>query len=230
MPIQQTLVPSTLPSSPLQYQLVASPYRPAMTIPVVRQREKRKSPRIKPTGLFTTLCTGGFSTLAVLIYLILILILPITKLVLGVLYVNQCPINRHIPLYMIVSGACGISTVVLLLLASACTFGRSMIKREKSTHAILLCIIATARGMQGAIAIFLFIWFFFGNIWIFGVRYRIRTDKPSDTNNYCHPSLYWFAFYVLIFTYIHAFLSCCIKFCLNFCCCGACDIWKKAFT
>lgn len=233
-PPTPTPPPPPLPSlSPLpaEYPLVVSPYYRPYQIPVTRQPiRKKKASRIKPPGLVNTLCTGGLSTIAVLIYLLFILALPIAKLVLGVLYVKECPVNKSIPLYLIVSGACGLAIVSLLLLSSVCTFSRSLIKRERSTHGLMLCTIAFSRGMQGAIKIFLFVWFFFGNIWIFGVRYRVRTDKPNDINNYCHPTLYWFAFYVLIFTYVQAFLTCCIKFCVNLCCCGACEIWQKAFS
>jgi hypothetical protein len=94
----------------------------------------------------------------------------------------------------------------------------------------MICTIALARGIQGVLAIFLFIWFFFGNYWVFGARQRVRTDRPDDTNNYCQPTLYWFAFYVLIFTYVYAIFICFMKFCTNFFCCGAFDIWKRAFS
>ena len=109
---------------------------------------------------------------------------------------------------MIVSGAAGLGIIFFLLLSSTCTFCRSSIQARKSTHQFMICTIALARGMQGVIAIFLFIWFFVGNFWVFGARYRVRTDRPDDTDNYCQPVLYWFAFYVLIFTYIYAIFMC----------------------
>ena len=108
--------PPPLPPFPTQYHFVPSPFQlqqPA-ALPVVRARRQRKPSPIKPPGLFTTLCSGGFSTVAALIYLSVSLALPIAKLVLGILYVSECPVNKHIPLYMIVAGSCGVAMVVLL--------------------------------------------------------------------------------------------------------------------
>jgi hypothetical protein len=221
-----------IPSIPTQYHIRPTPpsFQQFIPIPIVRPIKPKKYLREKPPGLFTTLSAGGFNTLAVLIYLSFLFALPIVKLVLGILYVGDCPINRNIPLYMIVSGACGLAIVILLLLSSAGTYCRSISNAKKSSHGFLICTAALARGMQGALAIFLFIWFFFGNIWVFTAGYRVRTDKPNDINNYCHPTLYWFAFYILIFTYTYAIFTCCIKFCVNFFCCGAFDGWHKAFS
>lgn len=246
-PVYQNLPPTPLPfpspslsipQIPTQYQIGSPPPPPPplprfqqfIPYPAVRQKEQKPILREKPPGLFTTLSSGGFNTLAVLIYLTFLLSLPITKLVFGILYIKECPVNKNIPLYMIISGACGLAIIIFLLLSSACTYCRAISNIKKSTHGFLICTIAISRGMQGALAIFLFVWFFFGNIWIFNVRYRVRTDKPNDINNYCHPTLYWFAFYILIFTYVYAIFTCCIKFCVNFFCCGACDIWYKAFS
>ena len=219
-----------LPPIPNHYQVDSPPIYRLAPIPVTRPVKQRKCTHEKPSGLFTTLSAGGLYTLAGLIYLSFLVALPVTKLVLGILYVKECPVNKNIPLYMIISGACGLAIVILLLLSSACTFCRSMSNANNLAHRLTICTIALARGVQGAIAIFLFIWFLFGNVWVFNAQYRVRTDRPNDTNNYCHPVLYWFAFYVLIFTYVYAVFTCCVKFCVNFFCCGACDTWYKAFS
>jgi hypothetical protein len=231
-PLYQNLppLPSPIPSLPTHYQIEPSPFQRFVPIPILHPKKQKKSSREKPPGLFTTLSAGGLSTLAALVYLIFLLALPITKLVLGILYIKECPINTNIPLYMIVAGGCGLTIIILLLLSSACTLCRSTSDPKKPTHGLMICTIAFARGMQVAITIFLFIWFLFGNIWVFNARYHVRTDKPNDINNYCNPTLYWFAFYTLIFTYVYAFFTCCIKFCFNFFCCGAFDAWYKAFS
>jgi hypothetical protein len=160
----------------------------------------------------------------------IVLALPITKLVLGIVHVNDCHVENNIPIYMIVSGACGLAIVLFLLLSSTCSYCRSSAIAKKSTHQFMICTIAIARGMQGLLAVFLFVWFFVGNYWVFSARTRVQTDRPNDSTTYCHPSLYWFAFYVLIFTYVSAIFLCFMKFFARFLCCGACDIWKRAFS
>jgi hypothetical protein len=131
---------------------------------------------------------------------------------------------------MIVSGACGLAIIIFLLLSSACNYCRAVTIAKKSTHRFMICTIALSRGMKGVLAVFLFIWFFFGNAWIFGIQFRVQTTRPSNTNTYCHPTLYWFGYYVLIFTYVYAGLTFFVKCFVNFCCCGAFDIWRKAFS
>ncbi|UJR23364.1 hypothetical protein I4U23_026374 [Adineta vaga] len=227
--------PSSLLSFPTQYptEYPLSPPPPIqryVPMPMTYPIKQKKSTHEIPPGLLTTLSAGGLSTLSALIYLILIIALPSAKLVLGILYINECPVNKNIPLYMITAGACGLIIVILIILSSACTICRSMSDATKSTHGFMICTIAFVRGIQGVLSIFLFIWFFFGNVWIFNVRYRVRTDKPNDINSYCHPTLYWFAFYILIFTYVYALFTYCVKFCVNFFCCGAFDAWYKAFS
>jgi len=238
-PLYQNLPPVPTPPPPpippvppisTRYQIGSSPpFQQFIPIAIARPI-KQKYLREKPPGLFTTLCAGGFNTLIVLLYLSFLLALPIAKLVVGILYVKECPVNKNIPLYLIVSGACGLAIAIFLLLSSACTYYRSIAYANKSTHGFIICTIAFSRGIQGALGIFLFIWFLFGNVWVFTVRYRVRTDKSNDLNNYCDPTLYSFAFYVIIFTYVYAIFTCCIKFCINFFCCGAFDTWHKAFS
>ncbi|CAF0839011.1 unnamed protein product [Adineta steineri] len=230
-PFYQITAPSTnLPSPPIQYQIVPISYQRSLPNRILHRIKHKKYFKEKTPGLCTTLCSGGLSTCAALVYLCIILALPVTKLVLGILYIGQCPVNKNIPLFMIVSGACGLGIILFLLLSSTCTFYRSSTIARKITHKFIICTIALSRGMQGALAIFLFVWFFIGNVWVFGARSRVRTDAPNDINNYCQPGLYWFAFYVLIFTYVFATFMCFIKFCGNFFCCGACDMWKRAFS
>jgi hypothetical protein len=232
-PIYQNLppfLPPPIPTIPTLYQIGSRPSQRFVPISNTRPIKRKKIFREKPPGLCTTLSAGGFSTIVAVVYIIFLLAFPIAKLVLGIRYAKECPVNTNIPLYMIISGACGLAIVILLLLSSTCTYCRFVSNTKKSTHRFMICITAIARGLQGALAIFLFIWFLFGNFWVFSVRSRVRTDKPNDTNNYCHPTLYSFAFYVLIFTYIYAIFTCCTRFCVNFFCCGICDIWRKAFS
>ena len=214
---------------PIQYRFVPIPVKQPLPIRTYR-RWKKIYRQEKTPGLCTTLFSGGFGSIAVLIYLLLILALPTIKLVLGIVYFQKCPIQTHIPLYMIVSGSAGLAIIFFLLLSSTCNFCRSSTNARKATHRCMIGTTAFARGMQGVLAIFLFVWFFFGNAWVFSVRARVQTNRPTETTTYCHPALYWFAFYVLIFTYVFAVLMCMFKFCVNFFCCRACDIWKRAFS
>jgi len=50
-----------------------------------------------------------------LIVLCILLVVPIIELVIGIVYVNDCRINHYIPIYLIVTGACGIAGVGLTI-------------------------------------------------------------------------------------------------------------------
>ena len=50
-----------------------------------------------------------------LVVLCIVLTIPILQLVMGIVYFNQCPVNIYIPIYLIVTGACGIAAVGLTL-------------------------------------------------------------------------------------------------------------------
>lgn len=221
--------PPPLPPPTIQYQIVPVPTQRYIPIRTLRRIKRKKYIKERTPGLCATLCSGGFATVAALIYILIALALPIAKLVLGIIHVNNCNVNQNIPLYMIISGACGLSIVLFLLLSSTCSLCRSTIIARKTTHQLMIGTIAISRGMQGVLAIFLFVWFFFGNVWVFGARQRVQTNRPGNAD-YCDPGLYWLAFYVLVFTYIYAAFVCIMKFCTTFLCCGACDIWKRAFS
>lgn len=45
----------------------------------------------------------------------IILIVPILELAIGIAYQDKCSVNSNIPIYLIVSGACGIITIALTL-------------------------------------------------------------------------------------------------------------------
>lgn len=235
--VEQPVYQIAPPLVPIPIQYPISPIATDRSAPqnFFYRLKRKKFLQEKATGLCATFCSGGCGTLVVLVYLICLLALPACKLVLGVVYRNQCPVNKNIPLYMIVAGGSGVAMILFLLLSSGCTYCRGSIKARKSVHSFMVCTIGFARGMQGVGALFLFVWFIFGNIWVFGERYRVRTDSDAlsiatEKDNYCHPALYWFAFYVLIFTYILALLGCMVKFCFAFLCCRACDVYKGAFS
>ena len=233
-PFYQIAPPSPVPI-PVQYQILPIATQRSAPKNFFRRIQRKKYLKEKSTGLCATFCSGGCGTFVVLVYLICILALPACKLALGIVYRDQCPVNRSIPLYMMVAGGSGLAMILFLLLSSGCTHCRASIKARKSVHPVMVCTIGFARGMQGVGALFLFVWFIFGNVWVFGVHYRVRTDSDAlssatERDNYCHPALYWVAFYALIFTYVFAVLICFFKFFVQLFCCGACDVYKRALS
>ncbi|KAM9301737.1 uncharacterized protein PAF06_014953 [Gastrophryne carolinensis] len=95
-------------------------------------------------------------------------------IVVGAVYLNQCPAERYIPIYMIVAGAFSFAYWVLLPLK---------------------CISCTLWKIAGLIvSLFVFAWFIAGSVWVF------RIYNPTDEQ--CYRPMYLFVFSILIIQYI----------------------------
>ncbi|KAL5011352.1 hypothetical protein ScPMuIL_009903 [Solemya velum] len=140
--------------------------------------------------------TVGFT-----ICLALVLALPITMVVIGAIYKNDCPIEHYIPIYLIVAGSFGIFKNLISL-------GQRFRNRgdedadEKN---------AKPNPLDMLINCFLLAWFIAGNVWIYGVHKQWTADSTSP--NYCHPTLYYFAFWITTATYIIMAATCCCVCC-----------------
>lgn len=75
----------------------------------------------------------------------------------------------------------------------------------------------STKFIDGVLNLFLFTWFIAGNIWVYSKYKPNPIPLPSDPLNYCNPTLYMFAFWVITASYI---LMGSICFCI--CCLGVC--------
>ncbi|XP_070552909.1 transmembrane protein 272-like [Ptychodera flava] len=135
---------------------------------------------------------------------------PITMIVIGAIYKDQCPAEPYIPIFLIVSGTFTIVATLLSIFAGMmyqCQLICCGDEDECATvHSCMLCF-------YGLIGIFMMAWFIAGNVWIY------RTHEPNyydvEADDYCHKTLYLFSFWLLNGTYILMGSSCCLG-----CCCG----------
>lgn len=70
----------------------------------------------------------------------------------------------------------------------------------------------------GLLAIFAFIWFVFGCVWILGAHKHVQFIDPTKAN-YCLPAFYKSSFSLLIITFVWAGIQCCVT-CFRQCCVG----------
>ena len=68
-----------------------------------------------PLTMVTTKAAGILGTTYCLITLLILLILPIIEVAIGSSFRDQCTIEPRIPQYLVVTGACGIASIVLTL-------------------------------------------------------------------------------------------------------------------
>ncbi|KAI0234079.1 hypothetical protein LSAT2_015710, partial [Lamellibrachia satsuma] len=134
----------------------------------------------------------------------LVLAVPISMIVMGSIYLGQCPREHYIPIYLIVAGAFGI----LKNLSNIVQRVKARVDDEGDDENV-----TKSNPFDGILNCFLLAWFIAGNVWI----YRIYNDFDSvdeTSSMYCQPTLYWFAFWITTASYI---------FSLSLCCCICCS-------
>ncbi|XP_065104601.1 transmembrane protein 272-like [Paramisgurnus dabryanus] len=136
---------------------------------------------------------------------LLCMAIPIAQIAIGSVYLNDCPKQNYIPIYVLV---CGVFGVVLSLLACQGEGGHSTLS--------LLCSLWNA-----LVCTFLFCWLISGSVWIYSI-YPPNYNQTMTGDLYCNKTLYLFAFWTTTVGYILLALvlliGCCR--CIGYCICG----------
>ncbi|XP_059474230.1 uncharacterized protein LOC132195936 [Neocloeon triangulifer] len=150
-----------------------------------------------------------FGTVGCLACIGLAVVVPFAMVVIGTIYYNQCPAEPNIPLYLVVGG--GVTLLNNLL-------GNFRIERNEQNNEVSLQ--RRKSPAKAFITTFMFIWFVLGSFWVY--KHYMPSFDPMD-RNYCHPTVYLFAFWVITSSYlILLFLSLSI-FCIAFMAVGAAE-------
>ncbi|XP_029183011.1 transmembrane protein 272-like isoform X3 [Acropora muricata] len=148
-------------------------------------------------------------TIGCTIALSLLMALPIAMVIMGAKYKDDCPVEPFIPIYLIVGGSFGMLKTIIVLCQRARTHEDDADIDEDQSM--------STKFIDGVLNLFLFTWFIAGNIWVYSKYKPNPIPLPSDPLNYCNPTLYMFAFWVITASYI---LMGSICFCI--CCLGVC--------
>ncbi|KAM7377264.1 hypothetical protein PAMA_013859 [Pampus argenteus] len=126
-------------------------------------------------------------------------IIAIVELVMGAVYLYDCPRQPYIPIYLLVKG-------VFSLLPS-------VVVRQTNTDNP-----GIYRGSAGGlISFFLLCWFIAGNVWIYSIYEPNYNKTTTSVDPYCDKALYLFAFWSTNLTYILILLVPAVIFAC-FCC------------
>ncbi|XP_034247042.1 transmembrane protein 272-like isoform X2 [Thrips palmi] len=125
---------------------------------------------------------------------------PYAAILVGAIYLDECPANRNIPMHLIVTG---VVTAVLHLSTSIDAYRKLSYLKDDEKPAIFTLT-----------SLFLFIWMILGCVWVFGI---FVPDNDYGMWNpqgfgYCHKRLYWFAFVfnlAFLVSVVASFLLCC---------------------
>ncbi|XP_071127421.1 transmembrane protein 272-like [Mytilus edulis] len=142
-------------------------------------------------GFFVSFLGILFGTLGCTVCLGLLLALPIAMIVIGSMYIHDCPAERYIPIYLIVAGSVGIIANLMGLGKKA--KNRNEPEEEQQEN-------VKGNPLDYIINCFLLAWFIAGNVWVYRTHGHFST-VPTHTD-FCHPTVYWFAFWVITSTYI----------------------------
>ena len=133
--------------------------------------------------------SGLFSSIYFPISLVIYIPIVILQLIIGLIYVNKCPVQYLIEIWMIISGIFG-----LLLIAVGIFIHVKLRQQSSSSSSSIL-----RKLIPCFILLFLFVvvWFFAGQVFVFEVKTYVEFFDPT-LPEYCHGTLYRSA-YVLIF-------------------------------
>ncbi|XP_047738048.1 uncharacterized protein LOC125178413 [Hyalella azteca] len=127
---------------------------------------------------------------------------PLLMVILGIQYLHECPIEPHIPIYLLVGGLFGALKGMWLI----CQQVRSR-RYERIDDAFAddgLDEIFTSisyRATDVVLSVFLVVWFGLGNYWVYKIylpRYEAPLFQPND---WCSKTVYLFALSQLLFVY-----------------------------
>jgi hypothetical protein len=149
--------------------------------------------------------------------LMMVLAIPMSMILVGAKFKDDCPVEPFIPVYLIVAGSFGmIKTIIVImqgLLYTGEVFpGRSGGGEKQSDERPFAWVF-----LDGCLNLFLFTWFVAGNVWVYSHYKPHFSPPPHEPYNYCNPTLYLFSFWVITISYMIVGLLCLCTCCLGLC-------------
>ncbi|PVD34316.1 hypothetical protein C0Q70_05587 [Pomacea canaliculata] len=130
--------------------------------------------------------------------------IPIAMIVIGAYYLHDCPAERYIPIYLVVGGCFAFLRMFIsvgLRIRRACNPRESDEDREEIMN-----------PLNSLLDCFQIAW----QCWIYRTYGKFNgTDQTSE--NFCDPTLYYFAFWLTTSVYIFMALGFCCACCFGIC-------------
>lgn len=129
------------------------------------------------------------STIGCTFFVGILIAIPVSMIVMGSIYINDCPRQQYIPIYLIVGGCAGV-------LKTALSLGQRIKNRvERRDNENI-----QTNPLDGTLNCFVVCWFIAGNIWIYSIANDYSTDPTSP--KYCNEVLFQYAFWMTTGLYI----------------------------
>lgn len=126
------------------------------------------------------------------------------SLVLGVKYINDCPIKRSIPIYLLVGGCSGVLRILATMWRNI-RYRRQLDSYNDSYIHEDLYVSQTYRLMDVTLSLFLIGWLIAGSHWVFSVWEPPFSQPLHEPSNWCDRTVYNFAVYQIAGSYAFLF-------------------------
>ncbi|XP_060064842.1 uncharacterized protein LOC132545182 [Ylistrum balloti] len=146
----------------------------------------------------------------------LFIALPLTMMIIGVKYLDECPKEPKIPIYLLVGGCFG----TIKLLMSLCHQIRRLKDDDDEDLHDENELLTMSKMANIGLTIFLSIWFVFGNYWIFETWLPKFQPPLHEPKNWCDRSVFTFTFWQLVVC--HIVIGIVVMLAMFLCCCFSC--------
>ncbi|CAK8683703.1 transmembrane protein 272-like [Clavelina lepadiformis] len=151
-----------------------------------------------------SVCLILFNTIGFTILIAVLLAVPIAMIVVGALNLHRCPIERFIPIWLIVGGSVGAFMQLMSIIKRIKSKCEGTESEEEDGKAY--------SGCSGLLGCFNIAWFLAGNVWVYRI-YHPNTN-PADDDSWCDATTYYLAFWVITSVYIAILFMCCCSCCI----------------
>nr|CAB3262837.1 uncharacterized protein LOC100183982 [Phallusia mammillata] len=160
-------------------------------------------------------CIILFSTIGFTILIGILLSIPIAMIAVGAINLNNCPMERLIPIWLIVGGCVsGLMQIFSIGKRIKAKCNNEPPDNEEQGRFYNSC--------NGLLGCFNCAWFFAGNVWVYRY-YRPENTTIPGLPNYCDPATYYLAFAIITIVYAIIALVCCCSCCIAMCAGAASD-------
>nr|XP_045369931.1 transmembrane protein 272 [Camelus bactrianus] len=139
-----------------------------------------------------------------IVLLFTFLALPLSMAFTGMKFLEDCPIQPLIPLYLLVGGIIGALKVSLLLYDSSRMrrlLSKAVVIDDDDDDEYPWRQNAHKYYLHLLLSLFLFLWFLLGNYWVFSVYLPEFIPPFQQPQEYCDKTLYLFAVGVLVLSH-----------------------------
>ncbi|RNA21397.1 hypothetical protein BpHYR1_026871, partial [Brachionus plicatilis] len=131
--------------------------------------------------------------------LVIFILYPIAMIVIGTLYLGECPINFLIPIWLIVAGSSNILADIMAAFLVIYLLFRTFRRRSFAEKLLFIFFIMLPFLV---VEVFNIAWFFTGNAWIYPIHSQVQSENSLNTSTYCNQTVFNFSFWTLNIVYI----------------------------